>query len=130
MKKFDWNDGLLPRSRRQILIVGRGETVSEFKGNNIPDVVAVLSSEYEQNGKWSNTTYHLAQPDDGWAMPLAADFESGRFFPRAQSLAEIYAEFRSAGCTAPEATILACLDQAFPKTVARLREVEAVTAGW
>jgi len=130
MKTTNWNDGRLSRGRKPRLFVGRGETVAEFAGVGIPGVVAVVREDYEKNGKWSNTTFGLAQADDGWALAVVPDFESGKIFHGTASLDEVVAQFRAVGCTADSAGIVGMLEVSAPNLVARLRAVAAETAGW
>lgn len=61
MKVLQWNDGLLNGGRRPHLMVidPRDGSVVEFLGENIPQLLAITSSDYQQNGKWSNTTFRF-----------------------------------------------------------------------
>lgn len=56
---YSYNDGLLPAGRRPRLYLAKGGEVVKFTGANISGFCAIATSQYEKNGKWSNTTYQL-----------------------------------------------------------------------
>lgn len=124
MKNLTYNDGLSPRSRRKKLFVGKGEQIHEFKGQTIQGIVVVCKTGYEKNGKWSNTTYHLALDDAAWHYEDKQSWEEGNWLHPASSTQEAVKIFQNAGCTAQENTIIAFLDGIFPKTMARFRQTE------
>lgn len=57
--EVNYNDGRLPGGRRPRLYLARGGQVLKFTGENIPGHCAITMAQYEQNGKWSNTTYRI-----------------------------------------------------------------------
>ncbi len=76
-----WSDGLRNRGRSPLLFLCREGQWVRFAGKPIPGTLAVLSSKYEKNGKWSHTSYELAvsasavavdfcQPFDGWGATM------------------------------------------------------------
>jgi hypothetical protein len=56
---YSYNDGLCPAGRRPRLYLAKGGEVKKFLGENIPGYCAIVTAQYEKNGKWSNTTYQL-----------------------------------------------------------------------
>jgi len=56
---YSYNDGLRPGGRRPRLYLAKGGEVKKFLGENIPGYCAIVTAQYEKNGKWSNTTYQL-----------------------------------------------------------------------
>jgi len=126
--EMTYNDGLKPRSRRDCLFVGHGETVAEFTGESIHGVVAVVGSNYEKNGKWSNTTYQLIFAKDAWYMISEQSWEERERFHGCRSVADVVELFRAAGCAAKEQEIVKCLDTCMSVTMKRIRETEAAIA--
>jgi putative CRISPR-associated protein (TIGR02620 family) len=123
-----FNDGRKSRGHRDLLFVGVGPAVHRFAGQHIPGVVAVARSDYEKNGKWSNSTYYLRLAPGAWHLVSGNDWETGDRFHGCESVAAVVAEFRAAGCTAADADILAMLERECPKTVARIRAIESALA--
>lgn len=64
MERVEFNDGLCSGNRRPRLYLAlpNGDVV-KFEGVNVPNVCAVLTAQYEKNGKWSNTTYSVGLVD-------------------------------------------------------------------
>ena len=65
------------RSRKPRLYLIKDQKVVEFAGKSIPQILVILSEDYEKNGKWSGSDYELAISDtcvavqcitpwDGW----------------------------------------------------------------
>jgi hypothetical protein len=54
-----YNDGLLAGGRRPRLYLAKGLEARKFTGESLPGYCAVVTAEYRQSGKWSNTTYQL-----------------------------------------------------------------------
>lgn len=59
MNTHRYNDGLRSGGRRPRLYLAKGSEVRKFGGENIPDYCAVVTAQYQKNGKWSNTDYTL-----------------------------------------------------------------------
>jgi hypothetical protein len=57
--EYTYNDGLHPGGRNSRLYLAKGAETVKFEGDNIPGFVAIVSSSYEQRGKWSNCSYLL-----------------------------------------------------------------------
>ena len=125
MNEIRFNNGRKERGYKDRLFVGRGEQVYEFTGASIPGVCAVVGSDYEKNGKWSNTTYRIALASDAWSLVSSQSWEGGERFHGCASVDEIVTQFKEAGCTAPPAAIVACLEQSIQATMARVRKIEA-----
>lgn len=120
LRKMSWNDGIGSRGRQSVLIIGKEDSIHQFRGSSIPGIVAVASSNYEKNGKWSNTTYSLVLASTAWAFSMTQSWEDGRYFDRAVTPADAVAELRKAGCAAPDIVVLEFLKKEFPKTMQRL----------
>jgi hypothetical protein len=120
-----FDDGRKPRGHRNFLFVGRGDTVHQFLGGTLPGVAAIARREDEQAGKWSHSVYTIRFAPGAWHLLSVQDWESGERFHGCASVAEIVAQFRAAGCTAPAAAIESCLERACPKTMERIRQTEA-----
>ncbi len=57
---YQYNNGLQqPAGRRPRLYLAKGGEVKKFEGSNLSGFCAVATTRYQQNGKWSNTTYQL-----------------------------------------------------------------------
>lgn len=124
-REVTFNDGRKSRGHTDRLFVGRGGDVREFVGESISGIVAVSGRRYEKNGKWSNTTYTLRLATDAWHLVSSQSWEEGERFHGCSSIASVIQQFRTAGCTAPDAAITACLDQSIPTTMERIRRTEA-----
>src|SRR5690606_17258666 len=60
MQEFTYCDKMGHRGRNPWLhLADSSGTIHRFRGKSIPGVVSVQDTEYEKNGKWSNTTYSL-----------------------------------------------------------------------
>jgi CRISPR-associated protein Csx16 len=67
MQEIKWSDVMRNRSRAPDLLVVRGVEWETFRGEPIPRMVAIKSSRYHKNGKWSGTDYVLV-PAEGVAL--------------------------------------------------------------
>lgn len=56
---YEYNDGLCNAGRRPRLYLAKSGEVSKFSGVAIAGVCVIVTSRYQKNGKWSNTTYRL-----------------------------------------------------------------------
>lgn len=59
MNTCKYNDGLCDGGRRPRLYLVKGGEVRKFGKENIPGFCAVITAQYQKNGKWSNTDYTL-----------------------------------------------------------------------
>jgi len=57
--EYKYKDGLCPGSRRPRLYLTKGSEAVKFEGQNIDGYCVITASEYEANGKWSNTKFKL-----------------------------------------------------------------------
>lgn len=55
----EYNDGLRHGSRRPRLYLTKKSEAVKFEGESIEGYCVITASKYQQNGKWSNTTYQL-----------------------------------------------------------------------
>lgn len=63
------------------VVVSPSGDLTEFRGQSLPGLVAVIGEAYRKNGKWSATTYRLAVAQgvrfvsglDGWESGLLSD---------------------------------------------------------
>ena len=55
----EWCDGRRSGDRRPRLYLAKGGEVVKFTGEGIAGYCAVLTAQYNKNGKWSATTYQL-----------------------------------------------------------------------
>lgn len=78
MNMWTWNDGMESRSR-----MPASGNVYRFKGSDIGNVVKVVKSQYEKNGKWSNTTYHCISPQGTMNYSWVQSWEEGLYWPQA-----------------------------------------------
>lgn len=124
-KEIKWNDGIGNRGRRSKLLIGKGDQVVEFVGQSVPGLVAVRSSKYEKNGKWSNTDYILVLSPGAWHHIESQSWEEGEFFHGCASPSDAVTRLRKSGYVGADDTMLAFLGEKFPKTMERLRETAA-----
>ena len=123
MKTVTYSDKLLPRSRSQHLLVGRGNSVHQFGGSSIPGVCVVIDSRHTKQGKWSYTDYTLELPDDGWTLNVRQGFEDALWFSGCTSPGDVVKLFRAAGCEADDVAISDFMTATFPKTWERLEKL-------
>ncbi len=79
MAEIKWNDGDGSRGRGPWLLLIKGEEITRFAGETIPGLVVVRGSDYEKNGKWSNTTYRLEIATGVRTISGRDGWETGRF---------------------------------------------------
>lgn len=77
--KLTWKNEMGPRSRKaHLLLIGPNGELTWFRDESIPKKVAVLSTAYKKNGKWSHTVFDL-QLAEGWrALSFHDGWETGR----------------------------------------------------
>ena len=81
--KWTWNDGMGSRSRHpRCLVVDANGDIFKFTGSDIPGVVKVLGSDYNKNGKWSNSTYRCVSPKGTISVSWKQDWDTGETFPQ------------------------------------------------
>ena len=81
MTDINWSDEMGSRSRKAWLLLIKGNEITAFTGNSIPNVVVVAGHDYKKNGKWSHTKYRLSLADgvraiagkDGWELGTFAE---------------------------------------------------------
>lgn len=81
----EWNDGLGSRSRRPWALIILDGKIVEFKGSDIPGVVAVEHAASHRAGKWSNTDYTLVLRDGARWLAGRNGWESGTFLEGLES---------------------------------------------
>lgn len=79
MKQIEWSDELGSRSRQPWLILVANGQLYTFKGKDIPGVVAISSSRYVKNGKWSHTNYKLALAEGVREYPGKQGWNDGTY---------------------------------------------------
>ena len=121
-RELTYSDKRLARGYYPVLLVGRDNDVRVFEGRSIPHIVGVLRRDYTQHGKWSGTDYVLMLALDAWAYESVQDWESGWHFDRANTVEDVIATLRHAGCVATDAAIIATLESTFPQRMAHFRE--------
>jgi hypothetical protein len=83
---ISYNNGLCHGGRTpKLWVVHRGE-VHLFGGESIHGVVAITSSTYQKNGKWSNTTYQLRLAEGAVGCRMIAPLH-GQVWPENERLA-------------------------------------------
>ena len=81
--QWEWNDGQGSRGRKPACAVVLPDgTCHRFNGATIPNVAEVVGEKYEQNGKWSNTTYTVLSPEGSAAVKWMQSWEEGVFWPQ------------------------------------------------
>jgi hypothetical protein len=120
---IEWSNQLGSRSRRAwLLVIGPGDQIEVFQGTSIPGKLVIVSDQYQQNGKWSCTTYQLElapgvsliEGKDGWETGTLREALSA---PRWINFANVIK------CTLPVAK--AFLREWRPKAAAHYDKVEA-----
>lgn len=87
--EFGYSDRIGSRNRRSMLIVYCKNEILVFNGEDIPTVLAIRSSNFTKDGKWSHTTYDLSLAA-GWKFSsLTQDWNNGLFVPDFQSIKRI-----------------------------------------
>lgn len=82
--EWSWNDGMESRSRHPAcLVITAAGIVHRFTGSDIPGVVKVVKTQYEKNGKWSNSTYHCVSPQGTKTYTWSQSWEEGLYWPQA-----------------------------------------------
>ena len=118
-----YNDGLQNAGRTPTLwIVLRGQ-VHTFVGSAIAGVVAVTNTEYQKNGKWSNTTYDLELAEGAIPCYLLAPMH-GQVWPENDRLVAYERFMREFEVTLSFEAFDAALLRDFPKGHARMIEGE------
>lgn len=79
MDSLTWSDKLGHRERKAWLLLVKNEQIHVFLGEDIGGVVVVVGTSYEQNGKWSHTSYRLAIADGVRAIAGHNGWETGTF---------------------------------------------------
>jgi hypothetical protein len=79
MSQLEWSNGRGARGRMPWLLFVKSGKVIRFTGESIPGVVAVVGSDYVQNGKWSHTTYRLELAPGVRAIPGRDGWETETF---------------------------------------------------
>ncbi|MEI6511473.1 MAG: hypothetical protein WCO25_05575 [Candidatus Uhrbacteria bacterium] len=74
-----WSDGIGSRGRGSWLLLIKGETITPFKGQNVPGTVVVRGTDYTKNGKWSHTTFRLELAPGVRAISGKDGWETGKF---------------------------------------------------
>lgn len=123
--EITYNDGLCNGGRTpKLWIVHRG-AVYLFTGSAVNGVVAILATEYEKCGKWSNTTYRLQLADGAVACTLLAPLH-GQVWPENDRM-EAYRRFKSefGVMNLSFEAFDTALGRDYPKTRARMIEAEA-----
>lgn len=77
--ELSFNDKIQSRGREKICILQTKNFATLFTGSSISGLCVVTSSEYEKNGKWSNTTYKLTLAAGVKMSVVAEGFESGMY---------------------------------------------------
>ncbi|MCK9520157.1 MAG: CRISPR-associated protein Csx16 [Candidatus Omnitrophota bacterium] len=75
MQEIEWSDKMRNRSRTPDLLVVRGSEWKKFRGEPIPGMVAIKSSRYHKNGKWSGTDYVLVPAEGVSLVDFCTPFE-------------------------------------------------------
>lgn len=123
--EWRWNDGMGSRSRYpRCMVIAPDGNVHWFAGSSIPGVVKVLGSDYEKNGKWSNSTYRCVSPAGTIIISWMQDFGTGRTFTQdtwEESFAWLQKQAPHANFTSFEAVVRANV----PKHAARCDENDA-----
>lgn len=114
MKDITWSDQIGSRGRGAWLLFVRGDEIIPFGGQNIPGVVVVRGTDYEQAGKWSHTTYRLQLADGIREIAGRSGWETGTFVEGLGS---------AVGCTTPDtwADTAKALGVSVPSTMEFLR---------
>ncbi len=79
MKTIEYKEQLGHRRRAPWALVVVNGRIHLFEGKSIPNVVAVVGHDYEQDGRWSRNYYRLAMPDDAMFISGHDGWETGRF---------------------------------------------------
>ena len=88
--QWEWNDKIGSRGRKPGCIVAlpNGDCYNfaaaarEAASTGIPGVAEIVNRKYQQNGKWSNTTYTVLSPDGTKVISWVQSWEEGLFFPQ------------------------------------------------
>ncbi len=124
--QYSYNDGLKNAGRTpKLWIVHRGQ-VHTFMGSAIPGVVAVTSTSYQKNGKWSNTTYHLELAEDATPCYLLAPMH-GQVWPENDRMVAYERFMREFGATLSFESFDIALRRDYPRSRARMIEGEKAT---
>lgn len=82
MKTIEINNGMGSRNLYHVnLLLCPGMGIVKFTGVSIPPVLRILTTSYEQNGKWSKTIWEVEIPDEYELVPYSQDWWNGEWFP-------------------------------------------------
>ena len=80
--KMTWNNGIGSRSRQSLAaIVVEDGRVFDFVGESIPGVCHSQETDYEKNGKWTNTTFSVELKSTSTFVSWMQDWDTGYSFP-------------------------------------------------
>ena len=101
--EVSFNDGTGHRGRGIHAYVYCRNNVYMFRGDSIPGVCVVKSTDYTQNGKWSNTTYSILLAPGFKFSSKRSDWESGRKIDDVTNVESMIEQLGIEGVTRPAA---------------------------
>jgi len=83
MKKISYNDGQGSRDRKVMLVlfIPSINKLVKFNSEDIDGLCIITNEDYTKNGKWSNSTYELAIPNEVLHCEIRQDWENGYYIP-------------------------------------------------
>ena len=119
MTRMDWQERLLSRRRRPLLLFAHVDGILPFRGESIPELVVADIVGRERRGRWSTVDWRLEIVDALTAVELIPDFETRRLLPGA-TWGEALAAFRDRSQVAIREAAFRCdWPRIAPKAAAR-----------
>jgi hypothetical protein len=110
----------------EILVVFRQGKYNEFDGENKPGFFAIISENYEKNGKWSGTDFVVGIPDD--AVPVIIGSHLHENIGQGMTWKNMYERFVPKGTDVTLELFRIMMQEKFKRISARIEETEAAIA--
>lgn len=123
MNVINFNDGMKRGSVTPRLYLVKGLEFRKFEGSSIPGFCAVKTSNYQKNGKWSNTSYEIVLPPAVKAFHMCSPMH-GIYGEKYGSWGELIA---AEGV--PYEVAKEIVSAEYPRTAHRLNEIEEFVMG-
>ena len=122
--EWSWNDGMVSRSRRPACLVISGSGIVHcFSGVDIPGLAKIIKTQYEKNGKRSNSTYHCVSPQGTKIHFLSQSLEEGLYWPQA-SWKEVIKSVQYSAPQVDQRSLKAVIREHWGKAAARFDEID------
>lgn len=122
LKKTSFNDGLLSGSRGNYMVIVTPEKC--FGGFKETCQVAVASTSYDKNGKWSNTTYEFETATNVAVIEYHANLH-GKLFEEYSTIDQLVGAFiKVSGLMVDADSLIEILRDRHPKSIGRVEQKE------